>query len=132
MAAPLLLAMEPKMVSMMLATHKAVLFEQLARRQSDWTAEEVSKLSKAYSDGQLKPVMDDMMADAQRRLPKEPATQPVASQPSTSQPAASQPSASQPTESPPSISETSASQPAATPANESATAPESHASNALD
>jgi hypothetical protein len=85
-AAPLLLAMEPKMVSMMLVTHKAVLFEQMARQQPDWTPEQVSKLAKAYSDGQLKPVMEDMMADAKARIPQPPASQPTsgpANQPAT-------------------------------------------------
>ncbi len=62
--APLVLALEPKMVDMIALTRKVALFEQMARQQTDWTPEQVAKLSKAYSDGQLKTVTDAMMSDA--------------------------------------------------------------------
>lgn len=88
-AAPLLLAMEPKMVSMMLVTHKAAIFEQMARQQPDWTEAEVSKLAKAYKDGQLKPVMEALEADAKKHAPKAAVSQP-ASAPSSQPDSASE------------------------------------------
>lgn len=86
--APLVAAMEPKMVDMMLIAQKGAVFEQMARRQPDWTPEQASKLAKAYTDGRLKVAMQSMMADAKLKAAAVAASQP-ASAPAT-QPASAQ------------------------------------------
>jgi len=63
MVAPILLAMRPKMAQMIALQRKMVLFEQMAARQPDWSAEQAAKLSNAYAEGTLKPAMAAIQAE---------------------------------------------------------------------
>jgi len=66
-AAPLLLALEPKLAGMMEQIRKAVVFQQMALQQPDWSGEQVAKLSQAYAEGVMRPAMEEMQAEMQRQ-----------------------------------------------------------------
>lgn len=82
-AAPILLALEPKMAGMMEQIRKAVVFQQMAMQQVDWSAEQVAKLSKAYAEGVMRPAMEAMQAEIERQA----TTRPVDTQVPASAPA---------------------------------------------
>jgi hypothetical protein len=63
LVAPMLLAVEAKMVAMMSVSRNTVLFEQMARGQADWSEEQIDGLSKAYSQGRLKAATAALQAE---------------------------------------------------------------------
>lgn len=68
--APLMLSIQPRIVEMMGVTRQAVLFEQMARQQADWSEQQVAKFAEAYSEGKLGRVASALVADVEAKSGK--------------------------------------------------------------
>lgn len=82
-AAPVLLALEPKLIGMMTEIRKIVVFQQMALQQPDWSQEQVAKLSQAYAEGVLRPAMEAMQAEVQNQSTRATGKVDAASRPSS-------------------------------------------------